>query len=78
MTDAGMAPITYHAVVKYPVNATDKEKLQALREGLQDVVVEMIEEQGVALEYVEDALDEALSAAQSSYAYRVEWERTHP
>ena len=66
--------IKYRAVVKYPIDATDKEKLRALRDGLSDIVCEMIEEQGVSLAYVEDALDDALSAAQESYAYRIQTE----
>lgn len=61
-----MANRTYCAVVKYPVEATDKEKLAALREGLGTVLVEMIE-LGASREAVYSAIEEAQWAAEEEW-----------
>jgi hypothetical protein len=52
----------YRAVVKYATNATRKEKVAALREGLGTVAMELVD-LGIGLQAVEDALDEAMNQA---------------
>jgi hypothetical protein len=71
--------ITYRAVVKYPVKATDKEKLAALREGLQEIVTEMVDEHpSVDRDYIDRAIEDALGAAEDALEYREQYNAEHP
>ena len=54
---------TYCAVVKYEVNATDREKIRALHEGLQACATELVD-LGYTGEQIEAALEEAGWAAE--------------
>lgn len=70
--------ITYRAVVKYPVSASPKEKLQALREGLQEVAMEMVDEHPeVDRDYIDRAIEDAQAAAEDALEYRERWEAEH-
>jgi late competence protein required for DNA uptake (superfamily II DNA/RNA helicase) len=52
----------YRAVVKYATDATRKEKIAALRDGLGTITTELVD-LGLTLQAVEDALDEAMNQA---------------
>lgn len=56
------------AVVKYPAHASRDEKVRELRDGLSFIAAELVREHDVALEQVEDWLDEAAMAAQDEAA----------
>lgn len=60
--------MTYRAVVKYPVDATDKEKRQALWQGLQDIAAELVEEHGFTLDQIDRAFEEARWTAEETHA----------
>lgn len=51
------------AVVRYPRDATDAEKIRELRDGLQFVAMELID-LGCSVDQVEDWLEEAAMSAQ--------------
>jgi hypothetical protein len=59
------------AVVKYAIDATDKEKLAALRDGLGDCATELIN-LGLSVGAVEDALEAALNQAEAELDSLVE------
>lgn len=51
------------AVVSYEANATDDQKIAALKDGIRECAEELAE-LGVPLGMLQDVLDEALSAAE--------------
>jgi hypothetical protein len=55
--------VHYYAAVKYAVDADPKDKIRALREGLEFVACELVDEHGVSLEEVEDWLNDAAQEA---------------
>lgn len=55
---------TYLAVVKYGVNDTDAQKVTALRDGILECGLRLVEEFGVPFEDVERWLDDALNELQ--------------
>ena len=57
---------TYYAAIKYPVDASTAEKVKALRDGLELVAMELIEEHGCDLADVEEWLENAALAAEWS------------
>lgn len=63
MTEPVFAARRMRAVVRYPVNATDPEKIRELRDGLQFVAMELID-LGCSGDQVEQWLDEVGMSAQ--------------
>lgn len=53
---------TYCAVVKYPVDASDADKIRELRDGLQFVAMELVS-LGCSVDQVEQWLEEAAFSA---------------
>jgi hypothetical protein len=64
----------YRAAVKYPVNATDAERISALKQGIEDCALELFEELGVCLEDVQDVLEEASRTVE----YADQWRQDNP
>jgi hypothetical protein len=54
---------TYRAAVKYAVDATDDEKIAALKQGIVDCALELAE-LGVPFGAIEDVCEEAVSAVE--------------
>lgn len=57
-----MTPL-YYAAVKYAVDAEPKDKIRALREGLESIACELVDEHSVSLEDVERWLEDAAEEA---------------
>jgi hypothetical protein len=56
--------MTYRAVVKYALDATDKEKKRALLEGLKEIAMELVAEHDYDMGKIESAFEDAASYAQ--------------
>jgi hypothetical protein len=54
----------YRAVVKYPIDADEVARRRALREGLDDICMELVGELGASLDELEGWLEDARSAAE--------------
>jgi len=55
---------TYRAVVKVPTDATPDESRKLLKQGLEDIAMELVGEHGLGLTQIEDALENAQGAAE--------------
>jgi hypothetical protein len=69
---------SYRAVVKHRLDAPPSEIVAALKQGLQDIAMELVGEYGVALGAVDSALEEALSAAEHEHEVRQHLESQEP
>lgn len=59
--------MTYRAVVKYPLDASDEDKRRALVEGLNEIAMELVAEHDYDLNQIEDVFEDAYSYAQDEH-----------